>query len=121
MIALVAAIAVAGAGGSGDLYDVSAYCPCTICCGPNARGITASGRRVEVGMCAAPRSVPFGTNYRIPGYGVANVQDRGGAIKRSGDRYLGKRLRYDRIDLYFPTHADALRWGRRLLRVSVVK
>src|SRR5215207_4170143 len=27
--------------------EVTAYCPCTKCCGPKAQGITASGKRID--------------------------------------------------------------------------
>ena len=87
-------------------YIVTAYCPCRQCCGPNARGITASGKRVRVGMCAADRRVPFGTVFVISGYGRAVVEDRGGAIKGN------------RIDVFFETHDEALRWGRRTVKVT---
>ena len=43
----------------------------------------------------------------VPGYGLAPVYDRGGAIKGN------------RLDLYFPTHHDALKWGARHLTVTI--
>lgn len=94
--------------------EVTAYCPCTKCCGPNAAGVTASGLPVSHNggkFVAADTSVlPFRTKLAIPGYHAAapvEVIDRGGAIK-------GRRL-----DVYFPTHAEALEWGRRIVDVSV--
>jgi len=51
---------------------------------------------------------PFGTRLRIPGYGVATVEDRGGAIK-------GQRL-----DVLFQTHEEALAWGVRWLFIEKV-
>ena len=53
---------------------------------------------------------PFGTRLYIPGYGYGRVEDRGGAIK--GPK---------RIDLYYHSHQDALEWGRRKIRVEVLK
>lgn len=91
---------------------VTAYCPCTICCGPNAKGITASGKPVTANasrFVAADRSVPFGTLVSIPGYHNGQpvpVLDRGGAIK-------GKRL-----DAYYPTHQEARQWGVRKIKVT---
>jgi 3D (Asp-Asp-Asp) domain-containing protein len=84
---------------------VTAYCPCRRCCGPNARGVTASGKCVAVGMCAARRKIPFGTVLHVPGYGRAVVEDRGAAI------------RGNRLDVFFPTHEQARAWGKRLLKV----
>ncbi len=86
---------------------VTAYCPCRKCCGPGAKGITASGARAKGRMVAADRSVPFGTRIYIPGYGLARVTDRGGAIKGN------------RLDLLMPTHEQALRWGRRTATVTI--
>ena len=51
---------------------------------------------------------PFGTRMYVPGYGWGVVEDRGGAIKGA-----------HRIDLYFSSHSDALRWGRKNVGVTV--
>jgi 3D (Asp-Asp-Asp) domain-containing protein len=94
---------------------VTAYCPCTECCGPNARGITASGRPVSANggrFVAADTDLPFGTLLLIPGYNdgrPTEVLDRGGAIKGN------------RLDVYFPTHEEAKRWGVRRLEVGRVE
>jgi len=111
--------------------DVSAYCPCKLCCGPKARGITASGKRAVGKIVAAPKSWPFGTRVWVPGWGEGVVEDRGGAIKSAGQttrwvtvngkRVPPKRLEHDRIDLLFPTHDEALRWGRRTMKVLVCR
>ena len=93
---------------------VTAYCPCPICCGPLAAGITASGKPVTANggkFVAADPDVPFGTMLVIPGYYAGRpvpVYDRGGAI------------RGNRIDVYFDSHAVAQRWGRRWLAVDRV-
>jgi len=96
---------------------VTAYCPCEICCGKYADGITASGLPVTANggrFVAAPKEYPFGALITIPGYPAKSpapvpVLDRGGAI--TGDR----------LDVYFPTHAEALAWGVRQLDVTVVE
>jgi 3D (Asp-Asp-Asp) domain-containing protein len=59
-------------------------------------------------IAADTRYYPFGTRMHIPGYGYGIVEDRGGAIKGA-----------DRLDLYFDSHRDALRWGRRRVEVQV--
>lgn len=85
---------------------VTAYCACVKCCGPDAAGITASGKRAKVGMVAASRSIPFGTRLHISGLGWYTVQDR-----LSG--------RYDnRVDVYTSSHAEAQRFGKRSLKVT---
>lgn len=91
---------------------VTAYCPCTVCCGPQAQGVTASGRPVSANggrFVAADRDIPFGTMLVIPGYHdgrPVEVLDRGGAIEGN------------RLDVYFPTHDEARRWGVRKLTVA---
>lgn len=91
---------------------VTGYCPCSICCGPAAAGITASGRPVTANagrFVAANPSIPFGTMLIVPGYNggrPVEVLDRGGAI------------RGDHLDVFFVTHEEALRWGRQWLRVD---
>ncbi|MEO6437055.1 MAG: 3D domain-containing protein [Tepidisphaeraceae bacterium] len=96
--------------------EVTAYCPCKKCCGPGAKGITASGRRVSHNnglFVAADTSVlPFHTKLEIPGYAQGQavpVLDRGGAIK-------GRKL-----DVFFPSHDEARQWGRRKIEVTVVE
>lgn len=88
---------------------VTAYCPCSICCGNSSDGITANGHVIQSGdrFVAAPRDIPFGTVIEIPGYGKVPVWDRGGAIKGN------------RLDVFFPTHQEALVWGVKLLDVKV--
>jgi 3D (Asp-Asp-Asp) domain-containing protein len=51
---------------------------------------------------------PFGTRIYVPDYGYGIVEDRGSAIKGA-----------DRLDLYFDSHRDALRWGRRKVEVRI--
>lgn len=92
-----------------EIYNVSAYCPCELCCGVYADGITANGHVIEQGekFVAAPSNIPFGTMIDIPGYGKVPVLDRGGAIKGN------------KLDVYFDTHQKALEWGRQYLKVKV--
>lgn len=94
-------------GGYGEpLYtlevDVTHYCACTKCCGPNAQGITASGKQVATGMVAMSSFYPFGTLIEINGV-MYTVEDRGGSgIENSRSR----------VDIYVPDHNEALRLGR---------
>ncbi len=71
-------------------------------------GQTASGTQARKGTIAADtRHLPMGTRLYVPGYGMGIVEDRGGAIK-------GKRL-----DLFFPSHKEALEWGRQWVDVQI--
>jgi 3D (Asp-Asp-Asp) domain-containing protein len=95
---------------------VTAYCPCAECCGKWARhGRTASGKSIRANggqfVAADTRLLPFHTKLRIPGYAGGQsvpVYDRGGKIK-------GRRL-----DVFFPSHAQAQRWGKRWLTCEVL-
>lgn len=97
------------------IMEVTAYCPCTRCCGPRAQGITASGKTVDYAggrFVAADTSIfPFGTRFSIPGYhdgAAVEVVDRGGAIKGN------------KLDVFFPSHETAVLWGRQRLAVTLV-
>ena len=87
---------------------LTAYCPCTKCCGDFAgkiRGQTASGTMAQAGRTiAAPQGVPYGVRVLAlmadgSQHVIGVVEDRGGAIKGH------------KLDLYFDTHEEALRFG----------
>jgi len=71
-------------------------------------GHTSTGLPVGPGVVAVdPAVIPLGTRLTIPGYGEGVAADTGGAV--SG--YT--------IDLWFPTLADALAWGRRTVTITL--
>jgi 3D (Asp-Asp-Asp) domain-containing protein len=76
------------------------------------RGRTASGRMVSRGLIAAdPRVLPLGSRVRLdhPGYsGDYLVADTGGAIR-------GRR-----IDIWIPSSREAMRFGRRTVKLTVL-
>jgi 3D (Asp-Asp-Asp) domain-containing protein len=76
------------------------------------RGKTASGRMVTRGLIAAdPRYLPLGSRVRLehPGYsGEYLVADTGGLIK-------GRR-----IDIWIPSTREAMRFGRRTVKLTVL-
>lgn len=95
---------------------VTAYCPCELCCGRWADGITASGEPVTADggrfVAADPAVIPLGRRVVVPGYAdgqPVRVLDTGGAIK-------GRRL-----DVFFSTHREALAWGVKELDVVVIE
>ena len=101
MLALILALSLAAqAAEPARTVTVTAYCACKICCGKNAKGITAAGTRPMQGRTvAAPRTIPLGTRIHIEGIGWRTVEDR------TARRYDG------RVDIYFASHKDALNWG----------
>ena len=91
-----------------QVFTCTAYCPCPRCCGRWSGGPTASGKMPQAGRTVAgPRVLPFGTILYIPGVGRRVIEDR-----------LSRRFDH-RVDVFFRTHAEALRFGKRVLRVKV--
>ena len=91
----------------GTTYKITAYCPCSKCCG-KATGRTASGTKATAGRTVAASSkFAFGTKLNIGGH-IYTVEDRGGAVNGN------------KIDIFVNTHAEALQWGVRYMNVSVV-
>lgn len=84
--------------------------------GDKPYGITASGMKAGPGVVAVdPKVIPLGTKLYIESmdstkdYGYAVAGDTGGAIKGN------------RIDLFFFSSSDVRRFGRRNVRVKVLK
>jgi len=93
---------------------VTAYSPDQRSCGKYADGITASGKSIWTNgmklVAADKRLLPFGSMLSIPGYdggAIVPVLDRGGAIKGA------------RLDVLYPTHSTARKWGVQKLPVVV--
>ncbi len=76
------------------------------------RGRTASGRPVSRGLIAADRRVlPIGTRVRLEAgsySGVYTVADTGGAVR-------GRK-----IDIWMPSTSEAMRFGRRPVKLTVL-
>lgn len=71
-------------------------------------GRTATGIPVGWGVVAVdPNVIPLGTRMTIPGYGEGVAADTGGAVRGAT------------IDVWFPTHAQALAWGRRTVTITL--
>ena len=71
-------------------------------------GTTASGLPVGWGIVAVdPSVIPLGTRMTIPGYGEGVAADTGSAVQGLI------------IDLWFPSTAQALQWGRRTVTITI--
>lgn len=55
-----------------------------------------------------PNVIPMGTRLYVEGYGEAIAADQGGAIKGN------------RIDLFFDSRQEALNWGIRTVKVTIL-
>lgn len=91
-------------------FKITAYCPCTKCCGQWAKGITSTGVTAQTNRTIAvdPKVIPYGTKVMIDGKEYI-AEDCGGAIKGN------------RIDIYFDTHQEALQWGVKYKGVMLVE
>lgn len=80
-------------------FRLTAYCPCSKCCGKET-GITATGTKATEGRTVAvdPKIIPYGTQLMING-SLYVAEDCGGAINNNT------------IDVYFNSHAEALSFG----------
>jgi 3D (Asp-Asp-Asp) domain-containing protein len=72
-------------------------------------GVTASGKMVGVGQCAAPVNIPFGSKIYIP------------ALRREfvvTDR-THPRFRHNTVDLFMPGDQNCREFGRRYLKCEI--
>lgn len=85
----------------------TAYCSCVKCCG-KSDGITATGVEAKANrtVAADPKVLPYGTEI-LCGMGEFVVEDCGGAIKGN------------RVDFFFDTHEEALKFGRQQFTIWV--
>ncbi len=76
-------------------FRITHYCPCSLCCGPWADGITSTGTTAVTNHTIAvdPAQIPYGSQVVINGQ-VYVAEDCGGAIKK------------DCIDVYVASHAE---------------
>ena len=96
---------------------VTAYCPCSKCCGKDADGKTSIGRNAKktLGVAAAPKLLPYGTKLDIPGIGTRTVDDTGGAMRQSAKKGIWH------IDVRMHSHTKARTFGVKWLDVKVFK
>ena len=100
-LAAAQSIPTGGVSQSGRVLTVTAT-------GYSLKGRTATGVSVGYGIVAVdPGVIPLGTKMTIPGYGEGVAADTGGAVVGA------------RIDLWFPTRAEALAWGTRTVSISL--
>ena len=76
-------------------FKITHYCPCSICCGPWANGVTSTGVTATTNRTIAvdPTQIPYGSKVVINGQ-VYVAEDCGGAIKKNC------------IDIYVATHEE---------------
>jgi len=90
--------------------EVTAYCPCHICCG-KSDGITSSGKPAQVNRTIAidPTVIPLGTRLYLEGIGIFVAEDTGGVIKGN------------KIDLFMNDHQKALEFGVKTTKAYILQ
>ncbi len=99
-----------------EVFKATAYCSCKRCCDKDPSdkwyGITATGKKARWGTVAVDkRVIKLGSTLRIKGFPntIFRAEDVGGAIK-------GKH-----IDVWFPSHREALKFGVRNINIKRVR
>ena len=97
------------------LMRVTAYAPfdnVSGICADEDPTVTSIGHRPGVQYAAVdPSRIPYGTPMVVPGYGVVEAGDTGGALRNCKDLA---------IDVYFDTHEEAMAWGVQYLEVTIL-
>lgn len=90
--------------------NASAYTAnCNGCSGITSTGINLKRNPDAKVIAVDPTVIPLGTKVYVEGYGYAIAGDIGSAIKGN------------KIDLFFPTKAEAYKWGRKNVKIKILK
>ncbi|MCH4825923.1 LysM peptidoglycan-binding and 3D domain-containing protein [Planococcus halocryophilus] len=92
-------------------FTVSATAYTAYCRG--CSGITKTGINLKKNpglkvIAVDPRVIPLGSKVHVEGYGYAVAGDTGSAIKGN------------KIDVFIPTQSNALRWGRKNVKIKIL-
>ncbi|SDN57300.1 Uncharacterized conserved protein YabE, contains G5 and tandem DUF348 domains [Fictibacillus solisalsi] len=97
--------------GDKELYVTStAYTAnCAGCTGKTATGVNLHANPNAKVIAVDPSVIPLGSKVYVEGYGYAVAADTGGAINGN------------RIDVFFSSQSAAEKWGRKSVKVKVIK
>lgn len=82
---------------------------CTGCSGITTTGINLRQNPDMKVIAVDPSVIPLGTKVYVEGYGHAVAGDTGSAIKGN------------KIDVFFPTKAEAYRWGVKKVKITILE
>nr|WP_272495872.1 G5 and 3D domain-containing protein [Bacillus pinisoli] len=82
---------------------------CNGCSGVTSTGINLKANPNAKVIAVDPSVIPLGTKVYVEGYGYAIAGDTGSAIKGN------------KIDVFFATKAEAYRWGRKSVKIKIIK
>ena len=92
-------------------FNLTWYCPCEKCIGKKKVIRTATGTtpKANRNIAVDPKQIPLGSIVYIEGYGYFIAEDTGSAIKQRT------------IDIYVDTHQEALKNGKKVANVYLLK
>jgi 3D (Asp-Asp-Asp) domain-containing protein/LysM repeat protein len=82
---------------------------CEGCSGITATGIDLKANPNAKVISVDPNVIPLGSKVYVDGYGYATAADTGGAIKGNV------------IDVFIPSKEEAIQWGRKQVKVTILK
>ena len=82
---------------------------CSGCSGITATGLDLKANPNQKVIAVDPNVIPLGSRVYVEGYGEAIAADTGGAIKGA-----------DRIDVFIPDKQEALNWGVRTVKLTIL-
>jgi 3D (Asp-Asp-Asp) domain-containing protein len=92
------------------MVSASAYtASCNGCSGITSTGINLKKNPGLKVIAVDPNVIKIGTKVYVEGYGYAIAGDTGGAI------------RGNKIDVFIPNKSDALKWGRKTVKIKILK
>lgn len=101
---------VKGVSGTSIYMSSTAYTAyCNGCSGKTATGQNLRANPNMKVIAVDPKVIPLGTKVHVEGYGYAIAGDTGGAIKGN------------KIDVFIPEQSNALQWGRKNVKVTILK
>jgi 3D (Asp-Asp-Asp) domain-containing protein len=81
---------------------------CAGCSGTTKIGIDLRSNPDQKVIAVDPDVIPLGSRVWVEGYGEAIAGDTGGAIKGN------------KIDVFIPSHEDAIQWGVKKVKIKVL-
>lgn len=82
---------------------------CNGCSGITKMGLDLNTYPDAKVIAVDPNVIPLGSTVKVEGYGTAIAADIGGGINGQA------------IDVFIPNESDALQWGRKNVRVEIIK
>lgn len=82
---------------------------CNGCSGITKTGINLKSNPDLKVIAVDPKVIKLGTKVYVEGYGYAVAGDTGSAIKGN------------KIDVFYPTKSEAFKWGRKNVKIKILK